>query len=498
MRPRFTIIAFFLILLCDVGLHAQGVDDALLNSQTYYEGTARSMAMGNAIGAVGGDLTAVCINPAGLGLYRTQEFTFSLGPQYQFCVSNYYDNSDYAQRLRTTIPNVGMVLTGEISNYKPLRFFQLSVGMTRTNDFNYQREITGLNPSSSMVDSYIQTVNGIDEVFLSYINPGNYLKDNNPYDLSLAWETGLIDRFTDSLGNMFFDSPVPPGNVWQNDCIKSKGRSEEWTIAAAANYYDKLFIGASIGLSHIKHIHNRSYQETPNDENSNFISWELKEELCDTAWGANGKIGVIYYPAQWIRIGAAFHTRTIYSFGEIWDTEIQTTLKNEHGQQEYHRNLSPILYQNYTFKSPCSFVGSMALFIGKQGLVSADVEYKDYGTGKFDFDGVNDDIREVLKPSCNLRFGMEWRFLQYFIRCGTSYYGSPYGFGEKYGSVKKLGLGIGYAVNEVTSWDFAYELSHSTTGYTPYQYYIDGVNNVNDAVCSQWRNKFVVTLKMKI
>ena len=498
MKPRLTYFAFLLALLCCSGLHAQGVDDALLSSQTYYEGTARSMAIGNAIGAVGGDLTAVCINPAGLGLYRTQELTFSLGPQYQFCVSDYYGNSDYAQRLRTTIPNVGVVLTGEISNYKPLRFFQLGIGMTRTNDFNYRREITGLNPGSSMVDSYIQTINGIDEVFLSYINPGYYFKDNNPYDLSPAWETYLIDRFTDSLGNMYFDSPVPQGNVWQSDNIKSKGRSEEWTIAAAANYYDKLFIGASIGLSHIKHIHNRCYQETPNDENSNFISWELKEELCDTAWGANGKIGVIYYPAQWIRIGAAFHTRTIYSFGEIWSTEIQTTLKNGNDQQEYHRNLSPTLYQSYKFKSPRSFVGSMAFFIGKQGLVSADVEYKDYGTGKYDFDGVNDDIREVFKPTCNLRFGMEWRFMQYFIRCGTSYYGSPYGFGEKYGSVKKLGLGIGYAVNEVTSWDFAYELTHSTTGYTPYHYYIDGVNAVNDAVRSQWRNKFVVTLKMKI
>ena len=67
------------LLLCCLNVQAQNVDDALLFSQTYYEGTGRSMAMGNATGAMGGDVTAMCINPAGLGLYRSQELTFSTG-----------------------------------------------------------------------------------------------------------------------------------------------------------------------------------------------------------------------------------------------------------------------------------------------------------------------------------------------------------------------------------------------------------------------------------
>ena len=248
MKPRLSFISILFFWICCSTLHAQGVDDALLNSQTYYEGTARSMAMGNAIGAVGGDLTAVCINPAGLGLYRTQELTFSLAPQYHLCLTDYYGNTQYTQKLRTTIPNMGVVIAAESSNYKPLRFFQIGIGLTRTNEFSYRQQTKGLNPSSSMVDSYIQTANGIDELFNAHVDPSNYLKDQYSYDLSPAWETYLIDRYTDSLGNLYFDSPVPPGNVWQTDAVTSKGRSEEWTIATAANFYDKLFIGGSLGF----------------------------------------------------------------------------------------------------------------------------------------------------------------------------------------------------------------------------------------------------------
>lgn len=485
------------LMICPI-LKGQGVDDAILNAQVQYEGTARSMAMGNAIGAVGGDVTAMCINPAGLGLYRSQEFTFSVAPQYQFCLTDYYGNDSFAHKYRTTIPNMGMVITAESSNYKPLRYFQIGIGLTRTNDFNYRQQTKGLNPSSSMVDSYIQTASDIDQLLEPNTNPGNYFKEHYPYDLGPAWETYLIDRFVDSLGNLFFNSPVPQGDVWQTDNVRSKGRSEEWTIALAANYFDKVFIGASMGLDHLKRISTRTYQETPNDPNYNFYDWELQQELGDTAWGINLKTGIIIFPTSWLRVGLAWHSRTFYTIGEAWSTEIQTTLKGVHGEQDYHRYLSPTLDWSYSFYTPNTFIGSMAFFIGQRGMISTDVEYMNYGASKFKYDEEDQYFKEILKPTCNFRLGTEWRLRQYFLRGGLAYYGSPYGLSKNYGSVKKLGLGIGYAVNEETTWDFAYELTQSTTGYTPYQFYVDEQNAVEDAVRRQWRNKLVVTLKVKL
>lgn len=494
------------LLLLPLGLFAQGVDDAICNAQTIYEGTSRSMAMGNATGALGGDVTSICINPAGMGLYRTQEFTFTTGLQQTFLQSSYYGNSQNANNWRMTIPSMGLIFSSQFSNYEALRYLQFGIGFTRTNDFNYNSKAYGLNPNSSMVDAYLQTINGIDPLFDHNTNPGDYLSDNYPYDLSPAWETYLIDQFTDSLGNIFYNSPVPQGKVYQQNEINSRGRTEEWTLALSANFYDKLFIGTSLGLRHLKRSHLRSYSETPDnpsDPNNLFDSWEHIETLGDTAWGVNFKCGLIYYPASWLRIGAAWHSRTRYSIGEYWDTETSTMLKDSPDGEYYHRYYSPSLYQTYEFKTPHTFIGSAAFFIGKQGLITADVEYLNYGTSRFigyeySFSDANNDIKDFLKPTFNIRLGSEWRFRQYFIRCGAAYYGSPYGFGERSGSVKKAALGLGYATSENSTWDFAYELSESTIEYLPYGYY-DGDQCLVDAIVQRrWRNKLMITYKLKL
>lgn len=491
MKTNIKLIIAFLII--STGLCAQGVDDAVNFTQTRYEGTARSMSMGGATGAMGGDLTSLCINPAGLGLYRSSEFAFTTGLQHVNTLSSYYGDSQSDYQMRLSIPNVGLVTSWYASNYKPLRYLQFSVTLNRTNDFNYYSKASGVNPNSSMVDEYLQVANSIDDLLKPSTNPGDYLADNFPYDLSPAWETFLIDRYIDdSTGHYFFGSPVPPGNVDQTDVVSCKGRSEEWAFALAANYYDKLFLGASLGVSHIKRISKRDYTETGLD--GSFDNWTHREELSDTLWGVNCKVGVIYYPTSWFRVGAAWHSRTRSSVGEIWATETATTI------DRYRKYLSPELYQTYAFRSPHSFTGSVA-FIFPRTMLTADVDYLDYGTSEFigdGFENANNNIKDILKPSYNIRLGMEWRIRQYFFRSGAAYYGSPYGFGEKYGSTKKVALGFGFTTEGGTIWDFAYELSGSVRGYTPYQYYVDEENIVEDIVQRQWRNKLVVTMRVKM
>ena len=131
------------------------------------------------------------------------------------------------------------------------------------------------------------------------------------------------------------------------------------------------------------------------------------------------------------------------------------------------------------------------------------MDYLDYRTcsfrsNVFSFEEVNKEIQEVMRPSANIRLGTEWRLRQFFLRGGLAYYGSPYGFGNLNGSMKKAAAGIGYTTPGGMSWDFAYELSETTTVFTPYQYYVDGVNDVNDITQRRWRNKLVITLKVKI
>ena len=57
---------------------AQGATDLYQLSQTELRGTARFMSMGGAFGALGGDLSTLNQNPAGIGVYRGSEIGVTL------------------------------------------------------------------------------------------------------------------------------------------------------------------------------------------------------------------------------------------------------------------------------------------------------------------------------------------------------------------------------------------------------------------------------------
>src|SRR5659263_734808 len=71
------IIALTVILNCSLVM-AQTELDVLKYVQTDINGTARYMGMAGALGALGGDASAIKDNPAGLGIYRNSEVTGTL------------------------------------------------------------------------------------------------------------------------------------------------------------------------------------------------------------------------------------------------------------------------------------------------------------------------------------------------------------------------------------------------------------------------------------
>ena len=60
-------------------IYAQIPEDVIRYSFFPQNGTARTLAIGGAMGSLGGDVTATFVNPAGLGNYKTGEFVFTPG-----------------------------------------------------------------------------------------------------------------------------------------------------------------------------------------------------------------------------------------------------------------------------------------------------------------------------------------------------------------------------------------------------------------------------------
>ena len=481
------ILTLTLTMLCIASLFGQGADDACLFSQNYYQGTAKSMGMGNALGAVGADMTSVCINPAGMGLYRSNEFTTTLNLLDNYHSSTYYDTRNGANRLRLSIPNIGYVSYRERSNYKPLRATHFGIGLTRTDDYNMRTYARGLNPTSSKIDNYLSQIDDCSE---------NDLVDYFPYDIYPAWQTYLIDLDQSNS----FTSPVPQGNIWQGQKNTFKGRSEEWTFAGSANYRDRLFLGASINVTHIKRIGTRVFDEaSPDgaDPETGFNDWSYSEDLSSTGWGCSAKVGFIFHTTPWMRIGGAFHSPSVYAFDETWQTETESEIG--YITRKY---ISPESHYEYTFIKPLRWVGSMAFIIGQRGMVSVDAEYSNFGAARFnaiadddyDYSPTNNEIKEKYGRTFNFRLGTDWYLGGNYLRLGAGYYGSPFGLGETSGSVKKASCGISVPIDADASFDFAYELTYGRSYLYLYDASELGIDPIDQ---KQIKSNLAATLRVR-
>ena len=82
-----------------LGLQAQNVSDALRFSVNDYFGTARSIAMGNAFTALGGDIGSITINPAGSAVNNYSQISFSpalniMGGKTEYSADGYVGNGN--------------------------------------------------------------------------------------------------------------------------------------------------------------------------------------------------------------------------------------------------------------------------------------------------------------------------------------------------------------------------------------------------------------------
>ena len=477
-------LTIFIIVLVQMSLHGQGSNDAFNFSQFGYQGTAKALSMGNALGAVGGDMTAICINPASMGLYRSSEFAMTFNILGNINASNYYGSKKYGNRMRFSIPNINFISVSQHSNFMPLRYVQFGIGLTRINDYNLHLSALGLNPTSSKIDDYLNQINGF---------APDELNDFFGYTAYPAQATHLIT--IDDEGN--YTSPIPQGGIQQRFIQDFNGRSEEWTLGYSMNFNDRLYVGMSTGFPFIKRTGYSVIEETlPEDSeiDTDFKKWSFTENVSTLGLGINFKIGLIWQAANWMRLGASVHTPTAYAMEESWQTETESNLT-----WTTAKNISPKSNYEYTFISPMRCTGSMAFVINEAGIISFDADYTHYGIARFsddeyDYNNINQEIRKKYKPSFNFRIGTEWSVYSSYMRFGIGYYGSPYGLDKPDSSVKKASFGLSLPIDSSASFDFGYELSH---GKRQFALYDAGDLGIEDVTQSQWRSIVIATLKTR-
>ena len=154
-------ISLLIILsLALIKANCQNEVDALRYSQNNYGGTARFTAMGGAFGALGADFSTLSINPAGIGLYKTSEFTFTPTFYVGNTSSTYSGKTNEDNKYNFNLGNIGLVYDffkrGKFAEGNGWKDVQFGFGINRLNDFNNRVVIQGYSANSSMMNQYVR------------------------------------------------------------------------------------------------------------------------------------------------------------------------------------------------------------------------------------------------------------------------------------------------------------------------------------------------------
>ena len=200
---RITLIIF--LALAAYAAQAQTIYDALLFSERNYEGTARSVAMGNAFTALGGDLGSIVLNPAGSAVAGYSQF--SITPSLSFTTNTthgvlppdsdgtltYFEKTYRNRTPGFSIPNFGVTFNYETGRKSGLKNVTFGFITSQTNNWDEDVYAAGTNRETSFMGAmaYEATMNGL---YGSNLNMNNAY-DYDPWKYVVGYQSGMISTY---------------------------------------------------------------------------------------------------------------------------------------------------------------------------------------------------------------------------------------------------------------------------------------------------------------
>ncbi|MDR2938543.1 MAG: hypothetical protein LBU92_06385 [Prevotellaceae bacterium] len=481
---------------------AQNEVEALRYSRLYHAGTARFSAMGGAFTALGGDATTMAFNPAGIGVYRSGEFTLTPNLMYSSQASSYMGNNTSDDRYSFGLSNIAGIGVINLHQNEGLVNINLGISSSRYNTFSGRTAVQGspVSEGGSYLAYFADLAN-------AYGTP-EYPKGEQ----SLAYETWIIDD--DTINGGYIPSYDLRGNDTEDRRnAETWGSIREFDFSLGGNISHIFYFGLTVGIQNI------SYSKDLTDENRNMLNVDenapydgffYDQTYRQSGTGYNFKAGFIARPFVYsdfltgLRIGAAIHTPTFINMNDEWEWELESTF--------FDNDTPEYLYDSeegetgYDLQTPFKYMLGAAYTFGSQGsklrgTLSVDYENVDYSkmkmrtnsnSGNMDFRDANQNITTYYKSTNNLRVGGELNYNKFAFRGGYALYENPYmasaGKGKGDTHIASFGVGIQGASSYV---DFTY--SRLMQKDREYLFYFDDVYNSGEITHDIVQGNFMVT-----
>lgn len=491
---------FFAAALLAAGLQsgAQTLENAIMFSDDNVLGTARSMAMGNAMTALGSDLGSVQINPAGSAVASYSQFVVSPGLSIVSTAAGFgaatpkseeirFGNPTSYDKTRFKLPSVGAIIYLDTGRGYGLKSVSFGIMAVQSSSYDAGWHAMGRSGDTSISGLLASNATGrMDPMILSNSNRWSY----GDWSALTGYYGGLISYLREK--DWYFgaaETVEPKGDGYDvfvkgdlNNSIWSEtaGYKTDFTLNFGTNISDKFYIGINLGLPMGKYTNTYEVQEVPVDRNdfqnrpayySSAGEWVESDELRKfsglsyidyermSLTGVYGKIGVICLPTDFLRLGAAIRTPALFTIVQEYQTSVRAEYNCNSSDRFSATASSPSdARTSFKFNSAWGFNVGAAVTLGQSGLVSVDYEMTDFshmeyraGSSRYavfgdPFAEVNGLIRDNCGVSHNLRIGAEVNALPFLpVRLGYTLRTNPTKSGaEVFNARNTVSFGLGF------------------------------------------------------
>jgi len=489
-------------------------NDAIRFGQTFSGGSARFQSFGSVQTSLGGDVTSISGNPAGLGFFKSNTFSFTANSSSLNASSLFQNEVSKSSSSNFGFDNLGFVFS--IGNKSidqgclDCVNFNFGIGYNRINDFRESVYYVGFNNSNSILDYFLKQAQGIsiDKIGSSDPVPGLEL-------IQEAYDHYLINP-NPNIENNYYSF------IWgfplQEETVTNSGNQNELSFSIGGNYQDNVFFGAGIIINSIDFRQKRLYKESQfeifkNDKwnSENILDYLLLDDRLDISGaGISGSFGFIIKPSASINLGISYNTRTIYRLKEESVSNLESNYFNYYFAPEdttltFAQSSTPIQTTRYSLITPGKLSIGTTFFIKKHGFISADIDFINYSSskiisnGNFDETLDNEMIADIYRPTSHYRFGAEARLWDsFYLRLGYQLLDNPYDkdleYMKQYDKSKSVkSLGIGYRKKKL-SVDISYQRKKKKDRLSPYQL---GGTTEPIAEINYYKNSIIFSLGFK-
>ena len=429
--------------------------------------------MSGAFGALGGDMSAVSMNPAGSAIFNLSHGSLTLS---SLKVSNDVAYGSNTQALKDNSFDMNQIGAAFVFNNRDSEstWNKFVVSLFYEQLQNYDNQFLAAGTTQNSIGSYFTDyANGIklDEILAlpgenisqAYSGIGSEFGSDHQQAF-LGYESYILKPVDeDDNDNTAYTSNIAAGDFYQEYSYASTGYNGKFSANLGFQYDKNIYFGINLNSHFLNYERSTLFYEDNTNTGSTINEVNFKNTLLTTGEGFSLQLGSIVKVNDFIRLGLTYDSPTWMRLREettqyLYTFEDATSLEAEVDPAVIN------VFPEYNLRTPAQITGSAAFIIGDTGLISIDYSRKDYSTTEFrsnsggNFSQQNSVISNTLKAASTLRIGGELRHKKFSYRGGYKMEQSPYKDTAAYGNLKGFSLGLGYDFGG-SRLDLAYENS---------------------------------------